>query len=783
MGLASTAVVRWQKFATGSALDDNGPATRVLSLDRDWLFEGPSQVGGDKQGETAFSRISLPHCVAKLSWQNWDPAAWERLWNYRRHFTLPKEFRGLRLFVHFDGVMVGASPSINGHQLPSHLGGYLPFEYELTPWLKDNNNILEVVVDSRWSNVPPEGSPAGPKRIDYLEAGGIYRSVCLKAVPEIFISDVFARPIQVLDSNRRIEMLCRIDAAALPAKPIYIQAELRRGPRVVSRVREQLQLEKPGSTECGLMISNLGNVALWTVDTPHLYEIVTTLFVENKAIHDHRIRIGLRDARFEINGFFLNGNRLQIFGLNRHEVYPYVGGAMPARIMRRDAEIIRRAFNCNMVRCSHYPQSEAFLNACDELGLMVWEEIAGWSYLGDDAWKQLLVRDVHDMLIRDRNHPSIVIWGVRVNESANDMPLYRRTTELAKSLDPSRPASGSMTPDSRRNWQQDWHEEVFAFDDYHSAPDRSVGIDDPVPGVPYLVTEAVGQFDYAGGRDFGSKYRHAGDVHLQQQQAVRHAQAHDRAAGNPRISGVIAWSAFDYASLINSHNGVKCPGVADFFRISKLGASFYLAQIDPQIRPIIQPNFYWDFGSQTPKGPGNNATVFSNCHRLELFIDGRPHSTLFPDSTNFPNLKYPPFWANLELDGAGHPELRIDGYIGQNRILSRSFSSDTAQDRFLMEADDEVLVGDGVDATRLVFKVVDKFGAERLFAGGVVGFEIAGPGAIVGDNPFSLKDSGGVGAIWIRTGAESYGRIRVTGRHSGLGARSVEIKVRSKKET
>lgn len=100
---------------------------------------------------------------------------------------------------------------------------------------------------------------------------------------------------------------------------------------------------------------------------------------------------------------------------------------MPRRVLRKDAEILRNEFNCNAVRCSHYPQSEAFLDACDELGLLVWEEIPGWQYIGDASWQDLAVRDVSQMVQRDRNHPSVIIWGVRINESHNDPALYHRT--------------------------------------------------------------------------------------------------------------------------------------------------------------------------------------------------------------------------------------------------------------------------------------------------------------------------------------------------------------------
>jgi beta-galactosidase len=507
------------------------------------------------------------------------------------------------------------------------------------------------------------------------------------------------------------------------------------------------------------------------------------------------VRIGLRDARFEIDGFFLNGKRQQLFGLNRHELFPYVGFAMPQRAMRRDAEILRREFNCNTVRCSHYPQSEAFLNACDELGLMVWEEVPGWGYIGDEVWRELLVRDVKEMIIRDRNHPSIIIWGTRVNESANDVELYRQTRQIAKSLDDSRPSSGSMTPGSRKNWQQDWHEDVFAFDDYHPEPDGSVGIEDPVPGVPYLITEAVGQCNYSHPKEgFNALYRRAGDLTMQMQQALRHAQAHNKAASNPRISGMIAWCGFDYASMVrnvavtwaieniqNNHpyNNVKCPGVADVFRIPKLGASFYQAQVSPKVRVIIQPNFYWYFSSKTPNVLGKNVSIFSNCDWLELFINDRLLTTLSPDSANFPNLKYPPFFADLSnINGIGYPELRIDGYFGDKLVLSKSFSSDTTQNKFFLKADDTELIGDGSDATRLEFKVVDKFGEARFLPGGKVTFEIKGPGIIVGDNPFLLDESGGVGAIWIRTTPNSSGLITLSAAHSFLGARFIEIKVK-----
>jgi beta-galactosidase len=778
---------------TGSSLlaqpaSSSGPAVqtgaryRDVPLNQDWLFGGNLTTAAlrPRFDDSAFQRVTLPHCVAKLSWQKWDPAAWESVWIYRRHFSLPQALQGGRVFLHFAGVMAGATPVVNGHALPKHLGGYLPFQYEITRLLRTNENVLAVAVDSRWSNTPPEGSPRGPKSVDYLEPGGIQRPVSLRVVPRIFISDVFAKPVKVLDPERRLEVACSIDAAVFPSRPVRIEAVLMEGSRTIARASRSLLIEKTGETDVTLILLKLGNVKLWDVNSPHVYRVKVILSADGKRLHEYQTRIGFRDARFEIDGFFLNGSRFRIFGLDRHELYPYVGFAMPPRALRRDAELLRRTFNCNFVRCSHYPQSEAFLDACDELGLMVWEELPGWQYLGDAAWKERALRDVQDMVRRDRNRPSVVIWGVRINESRNDPELYRKTKEAANALDGSRPTSGTMTPSSTRNWlenREDWIQDVFAFDDYHAAADGNVDIAKPLPGVPYFVTEAVGQFNYAARRGFNAKYRRAGDVELQMKQALLHAQAHDKAAAYPRMGGLVAWSAFDYASQINSYDGVKCPGIADLFRIPKLGASFYMAQIDPKVRPVIEPNFYWDFGPHAPSGPGKKAAIFSNCDRLELLINGTLRATVRPDRANFPRTNHPPFFADLSMDGSGKPELRIDGYVGNSRVLSRSFSSDPTRDQLLLSADGNRLTGDRIDAIRLEFKAADRYGACRPFANGEVAFEIAGPGEIVGDNPFEWAATGGVGALWIRATKSEAGRIKVTATHSLLGRASVEIEV------
>ena len=783
--LASGSVLGFFGTARARAASPSGAASYLFSLDQNWLFGGRADKNQDFLmpgfDEANFTTVTLPHTVAKLSWQGWTQEQWAGVWAYRRHFDMQDEFKNRRVFLDFDGIMTRAMPTLNGQALPERLGGYLPFHYEITDLLKEKN-VLGVAIDSRWLQAPPDGYAKGPNQIDFLEPGGIVRSVRLRAVPQIFISDVFAKPVNVLTANRSVEVACTIDAGTVPGKSLQLQVAMMDGDRTIATASKTfeinqprdltfatpampLDLDKGSETPVTLTLSDLGDVKLWDLNSPQMYDVVATLLVDGQPLHDYKVRIGLREARFEVDGFYLNGNRVQIFGLCRHELYPYTGFAMPGRVMRRDAEILKNDFNCNMVRCSHYPQNPAFFDACDELGLLVWEEIPGWHYIGDAAWQDLAVRDVQEMVRRDRNRPSVIIWGVRINESANKPEFYQRTTAAAKALDDSRPASGAMDIYGLKNWAED----VYAYNDYsHDEKTGLLKLRAPLPGVPFFLTETVGQL-VGPGATIGHKYRRAADVDIQMRQAVYHAQAHEQAASFPTNSGVVAWCAFDYSSGENPFNQIKCPGVADVFRIPKLGATFYQSQVSPSVRPVIEPNFYWDFGPQMENGPGKNVAIFSNCERLDIFVDGKKVATALPDRANFPHLKYPPFFCDLEVTPehiskrkTASPELRIDGYVGDAVALSRTFSADVKQDQFSLVADDDTLVADDSDATRVVFRVLDQYGAQRRGANGTVSFEISGPGSIVGDNPFTLlDDSGGVGAVWIKTVPGNTGAIEV----------------------
>lgn len=723
-----------------------------------WLFgrydDGCTELGFD---EIDLSPVQLPHCVTPLSWTGWDPASWQDRWIYRKHFTATA---GERCTARFDGVMTNASVYLNGTLVATHEGGYLPFEVEL-PGVVPGDNVAAVVVDGRWVlDVPPNLPRAGgPSSIDFYQPAGIYRPAAIGPVPRIRLTDVFARPVDVLSPGRSLHLACTLDAPVVA----QVTASVRQAGRELAHGTVPVE-----GTTAEFDVGGLGAVRLWDVDDPALCEVVVTVRSGPVLLDQRTVRIGFREAEFTPDGFFLNGRRLKLVGLNRHQWYPFAGGAMPDRVQRRDAEILRRELNCTMVRCSHYPQSSAFLDACDELGLLVWEEIPGWGRIGDAAWQQQNLRDVSGMITRDRNHPSIVVWGTRVNEANGTTAMYGRTGRLAHQLDPSRPTSGALASWTGARFAGS-DVEVLAYNDYTARRGAPFQLRPPRAGVPYLVTETIGTL--AGAR----AYRRTDPAAAQQLQAELHAKAHDLAAADDRYCGLLAWCAFDYPSgWQRSVGGSKFAGVSDFFRIPKPAAAFYASQGDPLERPVVEPGFAWDF-TASPGGPGRDVTIWSNCDRLLLFLDDRAIGEARSRRADFPHLRYPPFAADLVVPRGQRPQLRIDGYLGDRLVVSRRFSGDRSRDVLGCVPDDTQLRADGADATRVVVSALDRFGTLRAGATGQVTLALTGPGELVGDPTLDLGATGGAAAVWLRPFAGPPGVLTLTAKHDSLGTATTTI--------
>jgi beta-galactosidase len=390
--------------------------------------------------------------------------------------------------------------------------------------------------------------------------------------------------------------------------------------------------------------------------------------------------------------------------------------------------------------------------------------------VGDTAWQDLVLENVRDMVVRDRSRPSVIAWATRLNETGDYPDLYALARQLAYELDGSRQTTGAMSAHSTAGWAED----VFGFDDYHHSTDDDASLQPPLAGIPYLVSEAVGALDGL------PHYRWIDSGASLAVQARMHAQVHSIAQSGSGYAGLLGWAGFDYASL---HGGdriwrnMKTPGVMDTFRVPKPGAAFYRSQVDPGVRPVILPVFFWDFGPFSPDGPGSNVMIATNCDRLEIYVGGKYHATATPDRRGFGGLAYPPAFANLSVDGSGLPELRIDGYAGGQLAASVRMSADTARDRLVLAADDASIQGDGTDTTRLTFRAVDAYGNQRCYVAGEVSLELTGPATLIGDNPFDLGIYGGLGGAFVRSQPGLAGPVKVTAEHPDLGAATVRLTV------
>ncbi|MDD6841730.1 MAG: glycoside hydrolase family 2 TIM barrel-domain containing protein, partial [Spirochaetales bacterium] len=180
--------------------------------------------------------------------------------------------------------------------------------------------------------------------------------------------------------------------------------------------------------ESSLTLSSL-SVSPWSPSSPKLYTLLSTLLVKGEVIDENTTEFGFRTVETKGKDLYINGEKVFLKGLNRHQAWPYIGYAAPERMQRMDARILKEELGCDIVRTSHYPQSRHFISECDRLGLLVFTEIPGWQHIGDKEWKEKAIINTKEMVLQYRNHPSVIIWGVRINESQDDDEFYKKTNE------------------------------------------------------------------------------------------------------------------------------------------------------------------------------------------------------------------------------------------------------------------------------------------------------------------------------------------------------------------
>ncbi len=558
------------------------------SICNGWEFT-PKWTHAFGLGQGDGTPVRLPHNAADLPNHYGDHNAYQMVCGYRKALPILPEYAGKRLFLQFDGAGQIATVYVNGQKAGHHRTGYTGFRVEITDFVTPGTDALMAVELDTTENpaTPPFGFV-----VDYLTYGGLYREAWLDVREQSFIEDIFVttpRPDCVhVEVKAQGAELCRLSILEEDGTCILTR-----------ETASPADIPFPAAR-------------LWTVDDPHRYILKCELLDSQGQVQDtQEVKFGVRTIEFKNDGFYLNGKKTFLRGLNRHQCYPHMGYAAPERLQREDARILKEELGCVAVRTSHYPQSQYFIDECDRLGLLVFTEIPGWQHIGDKAWQEQAVENTRQMVLQYRNHPSIVLWGVRINESGDCDEMYAKTNAVAHELDPSRPTSGvRCIPKSSLL------EDVYSYNDFSHVgsnpgvrPKKNVT---PDMGKPLLISEHNGHMFPTKSFDTWSR---------RQEHALRHATVQSDAAASKEHCGCFGWCMFDYPTHKDFGSGdrVCYHGVMDFYRNPKLAADVYASQQDKH--PVLSISSPMDIGDY-PGGMLGTVYAFSNAEKVRLYKNG-----------------------------------------------------------------------------------------------------------------------------------------------------------------
>ncbi len=624
--------------------------TERIYLNDNWRFTEQYSADLLKKDfdDSSLAVVRLPHTCKETPFHYFDERIYQMICGYRRVIDVPEAWKGKRIFLTIDGAAHESEVFLNGEKIGEHHCGYTAYTMEVSDFLcyGAKNDVVIKVNSEENLNIPPFGYV-----IDYMTYGGIYRDVYLEVKNQEYISNIFVKP--------------EFELAGVKGKDAVLASELTvAGERNQLLVRQSIRLygeeeyrvigEQSIAAEQSDLSFPVGEVLLWDTESPNLYEVKTELLSGGKLLDEKVVRTGFRKAEFREDGFYLNGAKFKIRGLNRHQSYPYVGYAMPESMQKMDADILKEELGVNAVRTSHYPQSHYFIDRCDEIGLLVFTEMPGWQHIGDEAWKEQAVENVKDMVLQYRNHTSIILWGVRINESQDDDAFYRRTNEMAHKLDPTRPTGGV-----RAHKKSSLLEDVYTYNDFvHDGkasgcePKKKVTSD---MKKPYLVSEYNGHMYPTKAFDW-EEHR--------VEHAMRHANVLDEIMAQEDIAGSFGWCMFDYNTHKDFGSGDRIcyHGVMDMFRNPKLASVIYECQQEKY--PVLELSSSMDIGEH----PGCNrgkTYIFTNADSVRMYKNDRFIKEFKREDSPYQHL--------------AHGPLLIDDFVGNAIVEGENFKKRQAE--------------------------------------------------------------------------------------------------------
>lgn len=734
----------------------------------DWKFRRCDE----SQGE-AWQEVFLPHSpfVADLDGQD----HWHGRCEYERIIRVENPCPKYRYVLRFEAAMHTAVVLIDGKEAGRHEGGYLPFEIDVTRWVRDGleHAVLVSLENGDNADIPP-GKPF--EALDFCYYGGLYRPVSLKAYPSVHFTDpvvegavasggVFVRTVAIDGRGAELAITAHVRSEAAGVGRFGLRYRIldTDGKVVFTGEREAFDFDREASCDWSWML-RLEGVRLWSLELPHLYRIELELVDACGEIVDTLSeRFGVR--RIEISrsaGLVLNGERIRPRGANRHQDYPRVGYALSDAAQYRDAKRIKEA-GFDYVRLSHYPQSPAFLDACDELGILVMNCIPGWQFIGGDAFREACYRNARELIRRDRNHPSVILWELSLNETEMDEVFMDTMMRIGHEEYPG-----------DQMYVCGWMDRFDVF--IHS---RQHGkIHSWENGDKALVVAEYGDWEfYASNEGFDQKtgaglladwsnsraFRGAGERRLRQQ-ARNHIIALSDTMSSPAVCDGL-WSMYDYPR--GYHPTRAACGVMDIHRLPKYSYFFYKSQRRPD-----EGGANWSGGamvyvaSRWTSNSYLDVMVFSNCERVELRLNGALIGDALPSRTSVSqHLAFPPFVFEIEQFNPG----RLDavGFIGGEAVATHWVATAGEPVSIMLSVDDDGVDGAVEEGDVLIAhaRIMDGNGVLCKRSSLEICFETEGEVELVG--PAVVAAESGVASVVLRRrpGCERF----------SLGATCVEL--------
>jgi beta-galactosidase len=686
-----------------------------------------------------WQRLDLPHTWNAHDVSDEKAGYWRGIGWYRKHFKLDRRYSGKRVFLEFEGVNHVAEFWLNGTELGGHKGGYTGFEFEISNHAKfgEEENVLTVKVDNLYhATVPPT------VKTDYCFYGGIYRDVWLRVSEPTYIASVYWTTPYVSPDSATLQLNTTIaNMTGQPWSLTLVEEVYDPQNQLVRRTTSDLIL-RPGKKEA----INRSDWAvksphLWAPESPSLYRIKTSLHDGTHVLDSIESPLGFRWFKFDPQkGFYLNGKRVQIQGTNWHQSYPGMGNALPNSRHVRDMEMIHD-MGVNFWRTSHYPHDPATMEASDRLGLMVWEELPINKEIGDpDEYIKNVSRMAVEMIERDRNHPSVILWGIAGEVNA-PKKVSKQVVEVIsrkyRELDPTRP----VAMHSPRG------EEIEALVDV-----VGLGVDKETdekhrkyPGRCFMTAEYSASTMGRGIYGLGPESE---DLACQ-----KHEEYLSQLNLRPWMAGGMIWEQFDYEGetydTVIPH--VVAFGMTDMWRIPKEVYYFYQSQWRAQLMAHIVGHWTWP----DEEGKTKSVKVYSNADEVELFLNGKSLGTQTASSSS--GLEHSPrIWQVPYQSGT----LKAVGHSRGKEVVHEIRTAGRAH-HILLESDVQRLeAGDPESLAYLTASVVDRDGTVVPDSHQVVTFTSYGPGELLKQTWLGH----GTGLTWNAVAGQTRVAFRATSR-------------------